>query len=103
MSRTALNRGDYLMAKAAKELEAMGYIVEKAKKVRWAQQDFFGCWDIMAILPADNSIRWVQVSAKPLYDRGVEYKKKLDQFPAIGNKEYWWWSKKDKGWRVYII
>jgi hypothetical protein len=82
------------MKKAALDLVGMGYIIEKAKKVRWAQQDFFGCWDIIAIHVKDKHIRWVQVSAKPLYDRGVEYKKKLSDFPNVGTKEYWWYNKR---------
>jgi hypothetical protein len=92
MSRKNLNRGDYLMKKAADQLVTEGYMVEKAKKIRWAQQDFFGLWDIIAI--KQSEIRFIQVSAKPLYDRGVEYKKKLSDFPNVGTKEYWWYNKR---------
>lgn len=110
MTRTALNRGDYLMAKAAKELEQLGYKVEKAKKIRWQQQDFFGCWDIIAVFlnDAENKtgeflkpLRFIQVSSKPLYDRGREYNSKLKNFPShqIWSKEYWWWNK-HREWRI---
>jgi hypothetical protein len=114
MTRTALNRGDYLMNKAADDLKKMGYIIEKAKKVRWQSQDFFNCWDIMAvyhkevtILPMPyklTPIRFVQVSSKPLYDRGTEYKNKLKAFPSSSfwSKEYWW-GVRNKEWKVTIL
>lgn len=103
---STINRGDYLMNKAAEALKEQGYFVEKAKKVRWQQQDFWGCWDIIAI--REGSIKFIQVSAKPPYDRGTEYKLKLVSFPTIcphAKKEYWWWNKTGpaKGWRIANI
>jgi len=86
------------MKLAADELVADGWLVEKAKKIRWQQQDFFGCWDILAV--KHDKIRFIQVSASPLYDRGIAYKKKLIDFPRVGDKEYWWY---DRGWKLTIL
>jgi len=92
MARTKLNRGDYLMNKCAKQLIAEGWFVEKAKKVRWVRQDFFGLWDIIAVHPVIPTIRFIQVSAKPDYDKGREWRQKAKDFPVneSSQKEYWW-------------
>lgn len=95
MARTNLNRGDYLMAKCAKAFEEKGYLVEKAKKIRWAQQDFFGLWDIIAV--KEGVVIFIQVSAKPDYDKGKDWRARAKAFPAEF-KEYWWMD--DREWKV---
>src|SRR3990167_5435788 len=94
MTNTKIKTGDAIMKRAAEQLIAEGYIVEKAKKIRWMQQDFFGCWDLMAI--KKGCLRFIQVSAKKLSNRGVEYQAKLNDFPVICHhvhKEFWYWEK----------
>ena len=46
-------------------------------------------WHFVAIRP--GSLKFVQVSMKPLYDRGAEYNRKLRAFPMLpgASKEYW--------------
>lgn len=96
MTRTALNRGDYLMNKAAFQLEMEGWLVEKAKKVRWSPQDFFGLWDIVAV--KNGEVKFVQVSAKADYDKGKAWRQAAKDFPHK-NKEYWW-GQKGKGFKI---
>lgn len=98
MTRTNLNRGDYLMRKCADQLVAEGYLVEKAKKVRWSQQDFFGLWDIIAV--KQGEIRFVQVSAKADYDKGKDWRARAAAFPHP-NKEYWWMDGRE--WKVKTL
>ena len=102
MSRKNLNRGDYLMNKCAAQLIAEGWMVEKAKKVMWGTQDFFGLWDIIAVHKGTGVVKFIQVSAKPDYDRGREWRQAAKDFPVteFSNtaKEFWWM--KDREWVI---
>ena len=79
----------------AAELVADGWMIEKAKKIRWAQQDFFALWDIIAI--KNGVIRFIKVSAKPDYDKGKDWRKRASEFPHP-SKEYWW--RDGREWRI---
>lgn len=87
---TAVSKGNYSEKKAQDELIAKGWLVEKVKRTRYGRTDFWGCWDLIAI--NGDKVRFIQVSRKPLYDRGVAYKRKLKAFPCPENcsKEYWY-------------
>ena len=96
-----ISKGDNAVLRAQRELEYRGYMVEKVKKVRWSPQDFWGCWDLIAI--KSTHIRFIQVSKSPMYDRPVVYKRKVKAFPIIPNtsKEYWYLQ--DGFWKIKFI
>lgn len=102
MSRKSLNRGDYCMNLACKELEEQGWLITKAMKVQWARQDFFGLWDIIAVHAKTGVVKFIQVSAKPDYDKGRDWRQRAKDFPVteFSNtaKEYWW--RDGKEWKI---
>ena len=88
---------------AADQLTAEGYLLTRAIRTKWQRQDMFNCWDIIAI--KTPQIRFIQVSASPIYDRGIAYKKKLADFPQFckhASKEYWWYQK-GGGWQITVL
>lgn len=95
-------KGDYVELKAKKKLESEGYLVEKAVRSKWQRKDFYNAWDLIAIHP-DGTIRFIQVSSQPLYDRGRPYQNKLLAFPAHPKwtREYWWY--KEGGWQIKTL
>lgn len=76
------------------------YVQGPLPRTKWGQKDLFNCWDFMAI-DKDGGL-FVQVSETQLYNRGKDYKKKLEAFPKPKGfrKQYWFWDKKDKEFRV---
>ena len=114
MTKASRAKGGLAEKLAVQELEDRGYLCEKPVRSKWQREDFFGCWDIIAVkqkhtkpcknCPDEVRIRFIQVSTKPLYDRGIEYKKKLADFPS---SEFWtkeFWQLKEGGeWRVWRI
>ena len=103
MSRKKLNLGDKLMFDVRDQLKEMGYLVEYAKKVRFQRQDFFGCWDLIAMNPVLGNIRFIQVSANTWTKRELAYRQKLLDFPLINDhctKEYWYWNKTTEIWET---
>ncbi len=94
MSRHNLNKGDEAMNLAVKLLEGQEYFVEKAKKVKFQPQDFFGLFDIIAV--KEGSLKFVQVSTRPIYDKGAEFRQKMKDFPIPPgcSKEYWQYMEK---------
>jgi len=102
MTKASKAKGGMAEKLAVKKLEDEGYICEKPIRSKWQREDFFGCWDIIAI--KDQSIRFVQVSTKPLYDRGVEFKQRLADFPVGTHWTKEFWQLKEEGvWRVWQI
>jgi hypothetical protein len=83
---------------------AEGYITDFAKKVRWMRQDFFGCWDIIAIEPLKKQIRFIQVSANPWTKRELLYRAKLNAFPELPNCTREYWTKDQRGeWIIKFL
>ena len=74
---------------AVEVLEKQGYQIEKAKKVKFQPQDFFGLFDIIAV--KEGSLKLVQVSTCPIYNKGAEFRQKMKDFPIPPgcSKEYW--------------
>lgn len=83
---------------AYEQLVKEGCLVEKPRRSKWIPQDFFYCWDFMAIDSAKRIIRFIQVSSKYLSQRSPEDQKRMRDFPKFENfsKEYWHWNKKEK-------
>lgn len=104
MSRRKLNKGDAYMFEVRDRMEAEGYITDFAKKVRFMRQDFFGCWDIIALDPKHDKIRFIQVSANPWTKRELVYRAKFDSFPyfTFATREYWTKDKEGK-WVIKFI
>lgn len=102
MSRSKLNRGDYLVRKAIKQLGIEGFRCEKSKKIRWAQQDFWGLWDILAIKP--DNLRMIQVSQKYFSQKPKEFQEAALRFPVVSDmtKEYWR-PKNDGTWDIKYL
>lgn len=85
-------------------MESEGYITDFAKKVRFMRQDFFGCWDIIAIEPNKRQIRFIQVSANPWTKRELLYRAKLESFPVLPNATREYWTKDLKGeWQIKFL
>jgi hypothetical protein len=86
--------------KAYEILKQQGYLVEKPIRVRWHSIDFFNCWDFIAV--NDQEIKFIQVSSVKWTNRPIEYREKLQKFPAppSAKKEYWWWNKRSKKFEV---
>lgn len=105
--KSKIKLGDLAVKKAVDDLVAEGYICETPVKSQWQRQDFFNCWDIIAVakngkFPAPL-IRFIQVSSKRLSQRGIEYNQKLNAFPSgtFWTREFWWY--KEGGWVKTIL
>lgn len=81
---------------AYNQLKSAGYLVEKPRRSQWQPQDFFYCWDFIAINKTE--IRFIQVSSKYLSQRSRDDQDRMRSFPKPPNtkKEYWRWNKKTK-------
>jgi len=101
MTKAARAKGGLAEKQAAKELREQGYLVETPIRSRWGREDFWSCWDAIAI--KHNEIRFIQISTKPLYDRGIAAKKKYADFPKgkCWTKEFW--QLKEGGWRIWEL
>jgi len=98
---TTKSKGDYSVNKARQLLKEQGYLVAKALAVRFQPEDFFSCWDLIAI--NDNHVRFIQVSRVQLYDRGAEYKFKLLAFPTPPNTTKEYWHHTNKGFDIQYL
>jgi len=81
---------------AYEQLKEEGYWVEKPRKSKWQPQDFFYCWDFIAI--NQNHIRFIQVSSKYFSQRSRADQERMLAFPKPPStqKEYWRWDAKTK-------
>jgi len=64
---------------AYEQLKEEGYWVEKPRKSKWQPQDFFYCWDFIAI--NQNHIRFIQVSSKYFSQRSRADQERMLAFP----------------------
>ncbi len=92
------------MNEAISQLQADGWITEKARKFRFQPQDFWNLWDIIAVRSKGSKgdsvfgglegsfiyIRFIQVSLKYMSQK-VGFKDLAQVFPVIphATKEYW--------------
>ena len=81
---------------AYEQLKSEGYLVEKPRRSKWQPQDFFYCWDFIAI--NKKHIRFIQVSSKYFSQRSRANQEAMISFPTPPNatKEYWRWKRKEK-------
>lgn len=81
---------------ACNQLKNEGYLVEKPRRNRFQPQDFFYCWDFIAI--NKKEIRFIQVSSKYFSQRSRADQEMMKSFPKPPNtkKEYWRWDKKKR-------
>lgn len=79
-----------------KQLRSDGYLVEKPRRNQWQPQDFFYCWDFIAI--NNKHIRFIQVSSKYFSQRSRADQQLMREFPRPPHtkKEYWRWNQKKK-------
>ena len=80
-----------------------GYLVEKPRRTKWLPQDFFYCWDFIAV--NNEHIRFIQVSTQYFSSRPKEYQERLKNFPKPPNttKEYWRYDKKSKSFVIQLL
>ena len=59
-------------------------------RTKWGAKDLWNRWDFCCV--SDEQIAFIQVSSVALYNRGREYKARLQDFatPPGSIKEYWW-------------
>jgi len=86
--------------KAYEQLKSEGYLVEKPRRTKWQPQDFFYCWDFIAV--NDQHIRFIQVSSKYRSQRTREDQDRMLKFPkpASVRTEYWRWNRKEEAFNV---
>jgi len=89
--------------KAYQILLNQGYLVEKPRRVKWLPQDYFNCFDFIAV--NDKEIRFIQVSKVPWTRRNLEYRERFENFPCPPNcrKEYWTFNRKTGDFEIKII
>ena len=56
-------KGRRIELKARKLLESLGYLVEKKNTNRWESPDFYGMFDLMAIM--SGTTRLIQIKSNP--------------------------------------
>lgn len=85
---------------AYEQLKKEGYLVERPRVSKWQPQDFFYCWDFIAINKTE--IRFIQVSSKYFSQRARDDQERMLTFPHLhcASKEYWRWNQK-KG--IFIV
>jgi len=85
---------------AYEQLKKEGYLVERPRLSKWQPQDFFYCWDFIAI--DKTEIRFIQVSSKYFSQRARDDQERMVRFPrpASTSKEYWRWDKKKE---IFIV
>ena len=78
------------------QLKQGGYLVEKPRRNRFQPQDFFYCWDFIAI--NKKEIRFIQVSSIYLSQRSRADQQLMKEFqtPPNTKKEYGRWVQKNK-------
>jgi len=90
-------KGDRIELKAKKELESLGYLVEKPVRTRWnTNKDFFNLFDLIAL--SKDGIKLIQVKSN-YCPKKVRDAIRAFHIPESISKEVWVW-KDYKGWRI---
>jgi hypothetical protein len=93
------------MNEVVSQLQAEGWLVEKARKAKFQPQDFWGLWDIISVRKVAGSshcIRFIQVSLKYMSQK-VGFEKLAKAFPSIPGSTKEYWHKKGDEFVVKII
>lgn len=101
--KTKNQTGNDIEKEAYDRLVAQHYWVEKTRKAKFQPQDFFYCWDFIAV--SQKHIRFIQVSAKPFSQRSKASKERMLAFPKPQGtiKEYWYWDDQMKRFEIQTI
>ncbi len=101
--KTKNQTGNDIEKEAYDRLVAQHYWVEKTRKAKFQPQDFFYCWDFIAV--SQKHIRFIQVSAKPFSQRSISSKERMLAFPKPQGtiKEYWYWDDQMKRFEIQTI
>lgn len=95
--------GNDIEKKAYDRLITQHYWVEKTRRARFQPQDFFYCWDFIAV--SQKHIRFIQVSGKPFTQRSRRDKERMLAFPKPQGtiKEYWYWNEQMQRFEIQTI
>ena len=95
------NKGNRNELKCQQELEAQGYFIQRAGYRRFAQNDFWGVGDMLAIKPNEILLVQVKSNAKPskaVFQNIADFATKYPQFKC----EIWVHIDR-KGWRKWFF
>lgn len=90
-------KGTRIEKRAADELKEQGYIVWKTIRVQYQNIDLFGLFDVVALHPKGEHIKFIQVKTNRANNKAREAIMKL-KMPPNCIKEMWIWID-HKGWR----
>lgn len=103
MSKRSLGSAHEL--KARKELESLGYLVEKKNPSRWQGNDFWGEFDIIALSKDGSEIRLIQV--KTHITDFSKAKNRIRNWILANNVTNIscevWMKEPRKAWTVYVV
>ena len=88
---------------AYERLLAQKYWIEKPRRAKFQPQDFFYCWDFIAV--NSKHIRFIQVSTKSFSERSRADKERMLAFPKPPGaiKEYWRWDGKAQRFEMQTL
>ena len=92
-----VSKGSRIERKCADELREQGYIIWKTIRVKYQNIDLFGLFDVVALHPQGEHIKFIQVKTNRADNKAREAIMKL-KMPSGCVKEQWIWVDR-KGWR----
>lgn len=93
----AVSKGSRVEKKCADELREKGYLIWKTIRVRYQNIDLFGLFDVVALHPEGEHIKFIQCKTNKGDNKAREAIMKL-KMPSNCIKEMWIWIDR-KGWR----
>ena len=93
----AVSKGLRVEKKCADELREKGYLIWKTIRVRYQNIDLFGLFDVVALHPEGDHIKFIQCKTNKGDNKAREAIMKL-KMPTNCIKEMWIWIDR-KGWR----
>jgi len=86
--------------RCADELKEQGYLIWKTIRVQFQNIDLFGLFDVVALHPEGNHIRFIQCKTNRC-DKQTRDKVKAIKMPENCYKEIWIWQDR-KGWKLEV-
>jgi len=93
----SVSKGSRNEKRCADELKAQGYVIWKTIRTKYQNIDLFGLFDVVALHPGGEHIRFIQVKSNRGDNKAREAIMKL-KMPSSCIKEQWIWIDR-KGWR----